>query len=111
MSVSLSLWEIRHPKLSAHPDIWVIELTVVPWADYSCSKAALQSGFIRTVKNEIVQIAPAGRINAVSPGWVRTPMAEATMSDPGLVERAIATCVALFQCSTADSCGRLLESR
>ncbi|CAE7175184.1 unnamed protein product, partial [Rhizoctonia solani] len=62
-----------------------------PNSDYSCSKAALQSGFIRTVKNEIVQIAPAARINAVSPGWVRTPMAEATISDPAVLERAIAT--------------------
>ncbi|QRV78482.1 Enoyl-(Acyl carrier protein) reductase [Ceratobasidium sp. AG-Ba] len=59
--------------------------------DYSCSKAALQSGFIRTVKNEIVKIAPMGRINAVSPGWVRTAMAEATLADPVAFQRAIAT--------------------
>lgn len=39
----------------------------------------------------MVDIAPAGRINAVSPGWVRTAMAEAALGDPALYQRAIAT--------------------
>ncbi|QRV78483.1 Enoyl-(Acyl carrier protein) reductase [Ceratobasidium sp. AG-Ba] len=59
--------------------------------DYACSKAALQSGFIRTVKNEIVKIAPMGRINAVSPGWVLTAMAQRILADPMVFQREIAT--------------------
>ncbi|ELU37564.1 NAD dependent epimerase/dehydratase [Rhizoctonia solani AG-1 IA] len=98
------LRRLRKPRRKFAPDLSKVAVVVIGstsgefgeagHVDYSCSKAALQSGFIRTVKNEIVQIAPAGRINAVSPGWVRTPMAEATMSDPSLVDvplRKIAT--------------------
>ncbi|KAL5633833.1 hypothetical protein ACGC1H_005873 [Rhizoctonia solani] len=95
------LRRLRKPRRKFAPDLSKVAVVVIGstsgefgeagHVDYSCSKAALQSGFILTVKNEIVQIAPAGRINAVSPGWVRTPMAEATLSDPGVLERAIAT--------------------
>ncbi|CAE6529101.1 unnamed protein product [Rhizoctonia solani] len=95
------LRRLRKPRRKFAPDLSKVAIIVIGstsgefgeagHVDYSCSKAALQSGFIRTIRNEMVQIAPAGRINAVSPGWVRTPMAEATLSDPGLVERAIAT--------------------
>ncbi|CAE7175169.1 unnamed protein product [Rhizoctonia solani] len=95
------LRRLRKPRRKFAPDLSKVAVIVIGstsgefgeagHVDYSCSKAALQSGFIRTVKNEIVQIAPAARINAVSPGWVRTPMAEATISDPAVLERAIAT--------------------
>jgi NAD(P)-dependent dehydrogenase (short-subunit alcohol dehydrogenase family) len=44
--------------------------------DYASSKGALQSGFIKSLKNEIVQILPQARCNIVAPGWTRTPMAE-----------------------------------
>jgi NAD(P)-dependent dehydrogenase (short-subunit alcohol dehydrogenase family) len=44
--------------------------------DYATSKGALQSGFIKSLKNEIVQIIPHARCNIVAPGWTRTPMAE-----------------------------------
>jgi len=45
-------------------------------ADYSAAKSGVMYGFMRSVKNEIVQIAPRGRINSIQPGWVRTEMAE-----------------------------------
>eukprot|EP01119_Soliformovum_irregulare_P011245 TRINITY_DN2803_c0_g1_i1.p1 TRINITY_DN2803_c0_g1~~TRINITY_DN2803_c0_g1_i1.p1 ORF type:complete len:276 (+),score=49.56 TRINITY_DN2803_c0_g1_i1:114-941(+) len=45
-------------------------------ADYASSKSALMIGFMRSLKNEIVRIAPRGRVNCVAPGWVLTPMAE-----------------------------------
>ncbi|GAB1522881.1 hypothetical protein RhiTH_006006 [Rhizoctonia solani] len=109
------LRRLRKPRRKFAPDLSKVAVVVIGstsgefgeagHVDYSCSKAALQSGFIRTVKNEIVQIAPAGRINAVSPGWVRTPMAEATMSDPSLVERAIAT-VPLRKIATTSDIAR-----
>lgn len=40
-------------------------------ADYAASKSALMYGFLRSLKNEIVQIAPRGRANCVAPGYER----------------------------------------
>lgn len=59
--------------------------------DYSASKSALMYGLTYTLKNEIVKIAPRGRLNTVAPGWVMTPMAEETLKDPKVVQRALAT--------------------
>lgn len=42
-------------------------------ADYAAAKGGLAYGFARTLKNEIVQLAPEGRVNVVAPGWVLTP--------------------------------------
>ncbi|KAJ1305480.1 hypothetical protein OPQ81_000487 [Rhizoctonia solani] len=89
------LRRLRKPRRKFAPDLSKVAVIVIGSTSGEFGEAghvaALQSGFIRTVKNEIVQIAPAGRINAVSPGWVRTPMAEATVSDPVLLQRATAT--------------------
>ncbi|CAK5261922.1 unnamed protein product, partial [Mycena citricolor] len=60
-------------------------------ADYAASKSALMYGLVLSLKNEIVKIAPRGRVNAVGPGWVKTPMAEAALKDPQVVYRAVAT--------------------
>ncbi|KAH7882698.1 NAD(P)-binding protein [Phlebopus sp. FC_14] len=60
-------------------------------ADYAVTKSAMMYGLTLTLKNEIVKIAPKGRVNAVAPGWVRTPMAEAALQDPEVVYRALAT--------------------
>lgn len=43
------------------------------------------------LKNEIVRIAPKGRVNSVNPGWVATPMATETLKDTAFVKRAIST--------------------
>lgn len=59
--------------------------------DYAATKAALMYGLTPTLKNEIVRIAPKGRVNTVSPGWVATPMATETLKDTAFVERAIST--------------------
>ena len=48
-------------------------------------------GLMPTLKNEIVSIAPQGRVNSVNPGWVATPLAEKTLEDKKFVERALAT--------------------
>lgn len=48
-------------------------------------------GLTPTLKNEIVSIAPRGRVNSVNPGWVATPLAESTLKDTAFVERALAT--------------------
>ena len=43
-------------------------------ADYAAAKAAIQVGLLRSLKNEIVRVAPAARVNAVAPGWTESPM-------------------------------------
>lgn len=48
-------------------------------------------GLTPTLKNEIVAIAPQGRVNSVNPGWVATPLAAETLKDIKFVERALAT--------------------
>jgi NAD(P)-dependent dehydrogenase (short-subunit alcohol dehydrogenase family) len=53
-------------------------------ADYSSSKSALHTGFIKSVKNEIVRISHNGRINVVAPNWTVTPMAEKVLEDKEL---------------------------
>jgi len=58
--------------------------------EYSASKAALR-GVVRSLKNEIVKLDPRGRVNLIEPGWTLTPMAEASLDDPALIERVYAT--------------------
>lgn len=60
-------------------------------SDYSAAKAGLTYGLNATLKNEIVRLAPRGRVNCVCPGWTDTPMAAAYTGDPQSVERATAT--------------------
>ncbi|KAJ3117722.1 hypothetical protein HDU96_005852 [Phlyctochytrium bullatum] len=60
-------------------------------ADYSSSKSALMYGLTLSLKNEIVKIHPRGRVNTVSPGWIRTPMAERAMNDVNLLYQALAS--------------------
>lgn len=51
-------------------------------AEYASGKAGLQYGLIRGVKNEIVRLNSKARINAVTPGWVDTPLIEGRLDDP-----------------------------
>ncbi|HZO48959.1 MAG TPA: SDR family oxidoreductase [Gaiellaceae bacterium] len=43
-------------------------------ADYAAAKSAVQVGLLRSLKNEVVRIAPRARVNAVAPGWTESPM-------------------------------------
>ena len=43
-------------------------------ADYAAAKSAILGGLLLSLKNEIVRVAPAGRVNAVAPGWTESPM-------------------------------------
>ena len=52
---------------------------------------AMMYGMTMTLKNEVVKIAPKGRVNSVAPGLVRTPMAESALADPDVLYRALAT--------------------
>lgn len=73
-------------------------------AEYAASKAALV-GLMRSLKNEIVRLDPAGRVNLVEPGWTRTPMTAATLDDPDHVRRAVRT-MPLRQLATPDDVAR-----
>src|SRR5512136_977532 len=52
---------------------------------YAGSKAALW-GLVQSLAQEL---APAIRVNLVSPGWVHTPMAEEELRQPGKLERIV----------------------
>jgi 3-oxoacyl-[acyl-carrier protein] reductase len=60
-------------------------------ADYAAAKGGLVSGFLLSLKNEIVRLAPRGRVNAVCPGWTVTPMTEQFIADTRAVQRAMQT--------------------
>lgn len=60
-------------------------------ADYAAAKSAVVFGLTRSLKNEIVRIAPLGRVNAVCPGWVQSPMTRDALQDPALVPRVTST--------------------
>src|SRR5213079_1123103 len=55
------------------------------------AKSAIVYGLLFSLKNEIVRIAPRGRVNAVCPGWTESPMTRTSLDDPGLVRRATRT--------------------
>lgn len=60
-------------------------------ADYAAAKGGLVHGFMLSLKNEIARLAPRGRVNAVCPGWIATPMTERFMDEPDTVRRAVQT--------------------
>jgi 3-oxoacyl-[acyl-carrier protein] reductase len=55
-------------------------------ADYAAAKSAILGGLLHSLKNEIVRIAPRGRVNAVAPGWTESPMTRGFV-DPERVTR------------------------
>jgi 3-oxoacyl-[acyl-carrier protein] reductase len=55
-------------------------------ADYAAAKSAILGGLLLSLKNEIVRIAPRGRVNAVAPGWTESPMTRGHV-DPESVRR------------------------
>jgi 3-oxoacyl-[acyl-carrier protein] reductase len=60
-------------------------------ADYAAAKSAIVGGLLLSLKNEIVRIAPRGRVNAICPGWTASPMTRAELDDPELVRRVTRT--------------------
>jgi 3-oxoacyl-[acyl-carrier protein] reductase len=73
-------------------------------ADYAAAKSALQVGLLLSLKNEIVRVAPRGRVNAVAPGWTYSPMTRGAL-DPAVVDR-ISRTMALRKVATADDIAR-----
>ena len=58
--------------------------------DYAAAKAGLV-GVMRTLKNEIVELDPRGRVNLVEPGWTVTRMARPALDIPGTIDRVVRT--------------------
>ena len=73
-------------------------------ADYASAKAAVQGGLLLSLKNEIVRIAPGGRVNAVAPGWTYSPMTRGEL-DEEFVERLTRT-MALRKVALAEDVAR-----
>jgi 3-oxoacyl-[acyl-carrier protein] reductase len=73
-------------------------------ADYAAAKSAIQVGLLLSLKNEIVRVAPKGRVNAVAPGWTYSPMTRGAL-DPDVVERVTRT-MALRKVAVADDIAR-----
>ncbi len=59
-------------------------------ADYAASKSALY-GLVRSLKHEIVDLDPYGRVNLVEPGWTVTHMARPALDEPGAIRRVART--------------------
>ncbi len=53
-------------------------------ADYAAAKSAILGGLLLSLKNEVVRVAPAARVNAVAPGWTESPMTRGLV-DPDAV--------------------------
>lgn len=73
-------------------------------ADYSAAKAAIQVGLLLCLKNEMVRIAPRGRVNAVAPGWTYSPMTRGEL-EPEQVDRLTRT-MALRTVAQAEDVAR-----
>lgn len=77
------------------------------YADYSVSKAGLQYGLVRTLKNEIVQIVPTARVNAIAPGWVQTPMIGDRLDDSFELYKEAQATVSLRKLANACDVARM----
>ena len=82
---------LREVERSGHGNLVLVGSTAGRFgeaghADYAAAKSAIQVGLLLSLKNEIVRIAPAGRVNAVAPGWTFSPMTRGAL-DPAVVER------------------------
>jgi 3-oxoacyl-[acyl-carrier protein] reductase len=73
-------------------------------ADYAAAKSAVLGGLLLSLKNEIVRIAPRGRVNAVAPGWTESPMTRGRV-DPEAVRR-ISRTMALRKVAHPDDVAR-----
>lgn len=59
--------------------------------DYASAKAAATYGILPSLKDEIVKIAPLGRVNAVAPGFVLTGMVANKMKNETTMKKVLQT--------------------
>jgi 3-oxoacyl-[acyl-carrier protein] reductase len=60
-------------------------------ADYAAAKSAIVRGLLLSLKNEVVRVAPRARVNAIAPGWTRSPMTRREVEDRAHVDRVTRT--------------------
>jgi 3-oxoacyl-[acyl-carrier protein] reductase len=53
-------------------------------ADYAAAKSAVVYGLLLSLKNEVVQVGPRARVNAVCPGWTESPMTRQSLTQETL---------------------------
>ncbi|MFN2467941.1 MAG: SDR family NAD(P)-dependent oxidoreductase [Gaiellaceae bacterium] len=87
---------LREVERSGHGSLVLVGSTAALFgeaghADYAAAKSAIVGGLLLSLKNEVVRVAPRGRVNAVCPGWTESPMARRSLDDPELVERITRT--------------------
>ncbi|CAN5525872.1 glucose 1-dehydrogenase [soil metagenome] len=101
---------LRHVTQTGEGNIVIVASTAgifgeAGHSDYAAAKGALVSGFLKSLKNEIVRIAPRGRVNAVAPGWTATDMTRDFVKDWDFVAKITRT-MALDKLGAADDVAR-----
>jgi 3-oxoacyl-[acyl-carrier protein] reductase len=101
---------LRHVRSTGTGNIVIVGSTAGNFgeaghADYAAAKGAFSSGLLKSLKNEITQIAPSGRVNCVAPGWTITEMARSAFEDP-TVEPRITSTMALAKLARVDDVAR-----
>lgn len=74
--------------------------------DYAAAKAAINYGLLPTLKDELVRVAPRGRVNSISPGFVSTRMIRNKLKDVREMKRALQT-ASLRKLATPDDVAHL----
>jgi 3-oxoacyl-[acyl-carrier protein] reductase len=103
---------LRHVERSGRGNIVIVSSTAgligeAGHSDYASSKSALAGGFLKSLKNEIVRIAPHGRVNAVAPGWTVTEMTRDAIAEPQFIERTTRT-MAMRKLGRAEDVARVV---
>ena len=103
---------LRHVRTTGEGNIVIVSSTAglfgeAGHSDYAAAKGALAGGFLKSLKNEIVRIAPRGRVNVVCPGWTRTEMARSTLEGPEMEARITRT-MALTKLGVAEDVARIV---
>jgi 3-oxoacyl-[acyl-carrier protein] reductase len=87
---------LRHVATTGTGNIVIVSSTAglfgeAGHSDYAAAKGALTSGFLKSLKNEIVRIAPLGRVNTVCPGWTAVERHKEKMNNPAFIDRVTRT--------------------
>lgn len=104
---------LRHVSTTGSGNIVIVSSTAgligeAGHADYAAAKSALAGGLLKSLKNEIVRIAPSGRVNVVCPGWTQTDMARDSLQ-PAVVDKVTRT-MALRKIGRAEDVARVVTA-